>query len=221
MRIPSIQPVSQKSSGCQSSAPLKEQEKIKNYLDKRIADKYVMVFSGYSGLGYADKAALKKQISEILQTKISQYGAENIVVVAGATSEGIGMVYQLAKAHGIGTLGIVSIMAQHHAEISSACDEIVYVPDPAGSWKVLDDKGHSWMTYAASKNGIFLAFGGGEVTLSELHEANQKRIPCFIFPAFEPNPEKAAARRIKYPEADLTPVRSCYENGEFPELSGM
>ncbi|WP_238334477.1 hypothetical protein [Arsenophonus endosymbiont of Bemisia tabaci] len=52
----------------------------------------------------------------------------------------------------------------------------------------MDDSGDSYMVYVASKNGCFLVFGGGSVTLSELEEVAGKGIETKNFPEFLPDP---------------------------------
>lgn len=191
-------------------------DSVKSTIDTYTRDKHVMVFSGFSGLGYRDSANLKAQLSVVLDDAINRHGAHNLCVVAGATPEGIGTVYEIAKNKGIGTLGIVSELARGGA--SQYCDKVIFVNDPDASWRVLDEKGSSYMVYVATKQnelsrtGEFLAYGGGAVTLSELQEAKSIAIPLTIHPEFEPDPDNANAKRKKNPELDLTPVKSAYSN---------
>lgn len=185
-------------------------------LDALTSNKHVMVFSGFSGLGYSDLAGMKAELSSVLDRAIQEYGAHNLCVAAGATSVGIGMVYEIAKEKNIVTLGIVSEQAKGWA--SAFCDEVIYVHDPDSSWKVLDEAGNSYMVYVAtqkneiSRTGEFLAFGGGAVTLSELQEAEKVGLSTTVRSGFEPSPKQVAKRREKDPLADLTPVRSAYQH---------
>ncbi|MDF9620044.1 hypothetical protein P5705_20545 [Pseudomonas entomophila] len=73
---------------------------------------------------------------------------------------------------------------------------------------MLDDAGASYMTYVAKENGTFHALGGGNVTLSELREAQALGIPSYVLPEFEPDAQKSAARLKENPSVDLTPVRT-------------
>ncbi|MBV8045276.1 hypothetical protein [Pluralibacter sp.] len=197
--------------------PSVRRDSVKSEIDNYTRDKHVMVFSGFSGLGYSDSASLKAQLSSALDEAINRYGAHHLCVVAGATPEGIGAVYELAKNKGVGTLGIVSEHAR--GGVAQDCDRVIFVNDPGASWKVLDETGASYMVYVATKqNGLsrtgeFLAYGGGVVTLSELQEAKSMEIPLTIHPEFEPDPLNAAAKLQKAPGEDLTPVRSAFLSG--------
>ncbi|HGJ5898200.1 hypothetical protein [Arsenophonus apicola] len=156
---------------------------IKTEIDKKIDGKFVLVFSGFSGMGYKDTEKLQNDIKKEIKQHIDKYGIHNLLIVAGATSEGIGCVYDIAKNLAVNTLGIVSEHASTDC-LAKNCDSVIQIKDPNNSWKVLDDSGASYMIYAASKNGCFLAFGGGSVTLSELEEAAKKGIETKVFPDF-------------------------------------
>lgn len=187
---------------------------MKERLDEMTKNRHVIVFSGFSALGYKDIHHLKESLHSELEKAISKYGAHALCVVAGATDEGIGVVYNLAKKMGIETLGIVS--EQAIGFVSSNCDKVVYIADPTGSWKVLDETGNSYMVYVATRNdkisrtGEFIAFGGGEVTLSELNEARSIGVTYKVYPYFEPDPEKAIRKLKTNPKIDLTPVKKFY-----------
>lgn len=189
------------------SLPAMERDSIADRLDFLTDGKYVLAFSGFSGLGYKDPDALERKISQIIEAAAEQHGAHNLLVVAGATSIGIGAVYAIAQRNSIATLGIVSSQANAD-DISPDCNEVVYVPDPTGTWKVHDATGNSYMTYVAEQNGTFIALGGGAVTLSELNEAIEYDIPTYICSEFEPNAENAAARLKNKQLDDLTPVKT-------------
>lgn len=197
-----------------------QNDKLKIKLDDLTQKKHVMVFSGFSGLGYSDYSKLKENISSILEEAVKRNGAHNLCVAAGATSDGIGIVYEIVKSldQDIMTLGIVSEQARGTANISQSCDHVLYVNQSDSSWKVLDEAGKSYMVYIAtqkdeiSRTGEYLAFGGGKVTLSELKEAEKAGLNPKIYPNFEPSPEKVASMSEKDPLADLTPVRNVYQN---------
>lgn len=190
---------------------------IKVELDKLTKNKHILVFSGFSQLGYRDIPSLEKALNEIISNAIQDHGINHLCVAAGATSEGIGRVYEIAKSWNIATLGIVSEQAKSNASSTAKnCDEVIYVPDPTGSWKTLDNEGKSYMVYVATKKesisrtGEFLAFGGGKITLSELNDAETLNIKPRVFPEFAPCPTQLALRRLKQPNEDATPVRTAY-----------
>lgn len=199
-----------------SGSPEPATDHIKNEIDELTENKHVMVFSGYSALEYRDTESLDTELRDVLHKAIGKVGVASLCVAAGATVDGIGRVYAIAHNLGIKTLGVVSGQAHVHGSISEDCDKVIYVPDPSASWQVRDETGRSYMTYLASPNkrlkrsGEFLAFGGGDVTLQELTEAKELGLKTTIYSEFEPNPEKAAARKEKSPNADLMPVRTAF-----------
>jgi hypothetical protein len=178
--------------------------RIFKHIAQAISDKRAVVLSGFSGSGYASPQGLREKLTEILEKERKAASPQNIIVVAGATAEGIGLCYEIAKEMGIQTLGIVSELGMRDA--STFCDEVIGVPDPTKSWKVLSQNGSSFMVAAARNNGIFYALGGGEVTLSELMEAKRAGIQTMIFPDFEP--AMPCDNPAKPPKADPTPVRT-------------
>ncbi|WP_163833611.1 hypothetical protein [Spartinivicinus ruber] len=210
---------------------------VKTTIENITANKRVIVFSGYSGLGYADATVyaefnepyldLENTLSEILDKEIERYGKDNIVVVAGATEEGIGTVYGVAKSKNLTTLGIVSEEAEkYNVPIAEDCDNHVYVPDPSGTWKVLDPNGESYMVNVAKGNasykGKFYSLGGGDVTVTELQEAKSLGIKTEVHENFRPNKirvdEKIAKLKSKgqYTEGmDFTPVKTYQKQIDF------
>lgn len=188
---------------------------MKKELDLITQNKHIMVFSGFSALGYKNIDLLKKTIGIELKRAIHVYGKDLLCVVAGATSDGIGIVYDLAKEMKISTLGIVSEQAKGHE--SPNCDKVVYVPDPDKTWKVLDVTGSSYMVYVAtpkdniSRTGEFIALGGGHVTLSELNEAKRLKLFVKVYPNFKPDPKENSIKNN--PKVDLTPVKNVYGQG--------
>ncbi|QHE91835.1 hypothetical protein PI93_019550 [Pandoraea fibrosis] len=198
------------------SEPNRDTDKIKLDIDRLTQGKHVMVFSGYSGLGYKDPAKLHDQIQKELKRAIDIHGIARTCVAAGATSDGIGVVYDEAKrlSPDIVTIGVVSEQARGDDSLSSNCDHVIYVDDPEGTWKVLDENGRSYMAYLArnneshSKTGEFLAFGGGAVTLSEVLEVRELNQNWSIFTDFDPDPIEAEKKKEKSPGVDLNPVRT-------------
>ncbi|MCX4173938.1 MULTISPECIES: LWXIA domain-containing protein [Paraburkholderia] len=169
--------------------------------------KRVVVFGGYSGLGYRDVDALKAHIASTLNAEVAAHGAENLLVVAGATSDGIGVAYEVAKSHGLATAGIVSEAAREFGA-SPYCDQVIYVPDPHENWQVMAPDGRSYMLSIAQDNGIYYAFGGGDVTVAELAEARERNIPTEVDASFEPDQDKLNKRLERAPDTNPTPVRT-------------
>ena len=70
--------------------------------------KTVLTLLGYSAADYEDKAALIAHATEILE----RADPRTTIVNIGATPDGIGVVYELAKKKGFTTSGIVSTQAR-------------------------------------------------------------------------------------------------------------
>ena len=169
--------------------------------------KRVVVLAGFSGLGYKDIDALRQRITWTLDSEIAAHGAENLLIVVGATDTGIGVAYELAKHKGLTTAGIVSEWAGENGT-SAHCDHVVLVPDPERNGKVLAGDGRSYMVSVAQNNGVYYAFGGGEVTLSELREARERHIETIVDASFEPNPGLVAKGKMRDPSLNPTPVKA-------------
>src|SRR5262244_190855 len=90
--------------------------------------KAVLTFVGYSGAGYEDEAWMLKEAERVLR----EYDPAKTIVNIGATPEGIGAVYELAKRKGFLTTGIVSSQArQYNVKLSPYVDYALYVEDSA------------------------------------------------------------------------------------------
>ncbi|WGL99244.1 hypothetical protein QE177_05025 [Arsenophonus sp. aPb] len=183
---------------------------VKVEIDKKIENKFVLVFSGFSAMGYEDIEKLQEYITKEIKQHIDEQGIHNLLIVAGATPDGIGCVYDIAKNLGVCSLGIVSQQAPTNS-LAKNCQSVIQIKDLDNSWKVLDDSGNSYMVYAASKNGCFLAFGGGSVTLSELEEAEKKGIETKVFPNFLPDPNKLNGKLAQgKTKAEICPIQTKY-----------
>jgi len=169
-----------------------------------IKDHYPVVIGGYSGLEYADTDTVREKLRSILRGLYEKHGSR-LLVVSGGTKIGIGMVYKIAKELDLPTLGIVSEQASFEA-ISAACDAVLFVADPNGTWEVTTPEGDSMMVDAASTGEMYY-FGGGEVAVKEIQEARQKGIPVTLFPQFMPDPEKVLSKRKTKPDFEAMPTK--------------
>lgn len=192
------------------------EDPVFNQILQKIGNKRVIVVGGYSGLGYADEAAVEQAVRADLEQHIAGHGAENLIVVGGSTSDGIGDIgYRVAKGFSIETLGIVSEEAKQFGA-SAYCDYTVYVPDPGQTWSVLAADGRSYMvTAAADDRGIYIAYGGGDIARDELMEAQRRGVPTLIRPQFGPNPENLGAKLAKNPAFDGSPVLTAINAGRL------
>ncbi len=180
---------------------------IKNFeeLEKEIGNKRVLVLGGYSGLGYEKPTKLKIEIKKRLIQEIEQVGKDNVVLVSGATSDGIGVCYDVAKKLGVKTYGIVSEEARQYG-VDKNCDVTFFVPDHKKTWQVLSESGDSYMVDVAKNNGVLIYYGGGEVAVKEIEEAMRKNIQVEVDSGFMPNPEKVKEKQEKNPRFYPTPV---------------
>lgn len=182
-------------------------------LQDELGNKKTLVFGGFSGLGYAEIEKMETTARKRIQVEIEANGITNVAVVAGATSDGIGAVYKVAKELGVATYGIVSEAGKEYGS-DKFCDKTFFVPDPKGTWQVLSEKGDSYMVDVAKQNGVLVYYGGGDVAVTEIKEAKQKGIKVEVDTSFEPNPAQVAKKQAKNPNLDPTPLKT------FIELEG-
>jgi hypothetical protein len=192
-----------------------------------VHNKHAMVFIGFSGLGYehADKA--KDAMKQELQKAIDLYGKDRVAVFAGATSDGIGMVYDTAKELGLSTAGIISAIALEpenapYCAPSSNCDTTIYLPynpEKGKEWEVIgtaeagDFSGKSMtlapveLAGAEGLGGSVVVIGGGAVGKEEIREAYHSGMQTYAYTDpkdFGPN--KAKADKKNLPEDQRNPV---------------
>lgn len=162
-------------------------------------DRTVLTFVGYSGAGYEDPEAVLGRAAELL----ADHDAGTTIVNIGATPDGIGAVYALAKERGFTTVGIVSVLARDEgASVSPHVDRVFFVDDD--SWGGLDERtGRLSPTSRAMVecSDILVGIGGGAVARDELAAAREAGKEVHWFPA-DMNHQKAIARA----KAKGTPV---------------
>jgi hypothetical protein len=161
--------------------------------------KAVLTFVGYSGAGYEDEAWMLKQAERVL----GEYDPAKTIVNIGATPEGIGAVYELAKRKGFLTTGIVSSQArQYNVKLSPYVDYAFYVEDSAWGGLVPGTEELSPTSKAMVENSaVIIGIGGGEVARDELLAARRSGKKVHFIPA-DMNHQKAreSARKKKLPE---------------------
>ena len=143
----------------------------------------VLTFLGYSGAGYENEAAMLEQANRIL----ARFDPKNTIVNIGATAEGIGGVYKLAKQRGFVTSGIVSTQArENNVPLSPCVDTVFFVRDETwGGVLPGTDKLSPTSTAMVEGSDVLVAIGGGEVARDELVAA------------------KRAGKRVEFIPADM------------------
>ncbi len=131
----------------------------------------VLTFFGYSGAGYEDPEAMRAAASKVLD----ELDPKTTIVNIGATAEGIGAVYELAKRKGFATTGIVSTQARDNAvPISPHVDTTFFVKDDTWGGFVAGSEALSPTSRAMVENSdILVAIGGGDVVRDELTAAKR------------------------------------------------
>jgi hypothetical protein len=145
------------------------------------ANKHVLTFIGYSGAEYEDHEAMLA----IARRVLDEFDPAETIVNIGATPDGIGAVYRMAKDRGFETTGIVSTQAKKYEVASSPCvDHVFYVED--GTWGgLLDGSDRLSPTSAAmvEYSDTVIGIGGGEIGRDELQAAGDRGKDVRFFPA--------------------------------------
>ncbi len=141
----------------------------------------VVTFLGYSGAEYEDKELMLEQAAGILE----RFDPGKTIVNIGATAEGIGAVYKLAKRRGFLTVGIVSTQAKGNNVALSPCVDIVfYVKDALWGGFIPGTEKLSPTSEATVENSdVIVAIGGGEVARDELIAAKRSGKHVRFIPA--------------------------------------
>ena len=132
---------------------------------------FVLTFLGYSGAGYEDHGSMLRQAATILEA----HDPSRTVVNIGATAEGIGAVYELARKKGFPTTGIVSTQARDQkVPLSPAVQQVYYVKD--STWGGFLEGTRTLSPTSAAMvavSDLLVAIGGGEVAHDELQAARE------------------------------------------------
>jgi hypothetical protein len=129
---------------------------------------------------------------------LNEFEPSKAIVNIGATPEGIGAVYELAKHRGFMTTGIVSTQAKEYNAVLSPCvDYVFYVEDDTwGGFVEGDDQLSPTSTAMVENSTVLIGFGGGEVARDELIAAKRKGTEVLFFPA-DMNHRKAREKAQK------------------------
>lgn len=172
-------------------------QQIKSYF--RQSGMRVLTFAGYSGAGYEDADRMLAEVTTILE----RYDPKKTIVNAGATADGIGAVYPLARKKGFRTTGIVSTQAHdNNVPLSPSVDRVFFVPDETWGGFIAGTRRLSPTSLAmVESSDVMIAIGGGDVTRDELAAGKQLGKDVRFIPA-DMNHQKAidTARRKGTPE---------------------
>jgi hypothetical protein len=149
--------------------------------DVRTRGRQVLSFLGFSGAGYQDKAAMLALAGRVLAAE----DPARVVVNIGATADGIGAVYALARQRGFHTLGIVSTQARDgQVPLSPCVDQVFYVRD--SSWGGLDSATGALSPTSQAMVALssrLVAIGGGDIARDELLAARRLGKPVQVHAA--------------------------------------
>ena len=128
----------------------------------------VVTFLGFSGAGYENEEHARR----VLLRELARFDPADTLVCAGATSDGIGMVYPLAAQQGFRTAGIVSSRARNEgAQLAEACGVIFMVDDDSWGGRQADGRLSPTSTAMVAASDVMIAIGGGAIARDELQEA--------------------------------------------------
>ncbi len=141
----------------------------------------MVTFAGYSGAGYENPDALVLHAARTLD----RLDPAKTLINAGATAEGIGAVYEIAKRRGFTTTGIVSTLARDERVALSQCvDYVFFVKDNTWGGRVGPENRLSPTSTAIVQSGTsFVAIGGGDVTRDEMLAARRAGKSVTFIPA--------------------------------------
>ena len=157
-------------------------------------NKKVITFFGYSGSGYQNDNAMLDVVQRVLLSN----SPESALVNIGATSDGLGKAYKLAKSMGFTTTGIVSTLAMEHPEtISEFVDYVCFIKDEQWGGRMPDSDEMSPTSKAMVQcSDLLIGIGGGAVSRDELLYGRELGKPVQFYAA-EVNHEWSIRRARK------------------------
>lgn len=127
----------------------------------------VVTFLGFSGAGYEET----DRVQEMILSELENYDPSDTVVCAGATAEGIGMVYELAAKRGFRTAGIVSSVARKSGvNFSPECQYVFEVDDDSWGGKQIDGRLSATSQAMVGASDVMVCVGGGTISRDEIEE---------------------------------------------------
>jgi hypothetical protein len=192
------------SAACEGPREIREAslESIKAFVGA--TGKSVLTFAGFSGAGYERQDRLIEQASRVLDA----HDPSKTLINIGATAEGIGIVYELARRKGFTTMGIVSTLARDERVALSKCaDYVFFVKDETWGGRVEGAERLSpTSTAMVEVSTAFVGIGGGEVARDEMLAARRAGKPVEFIPA-DMNHEVARQKARKKGQAEPADFR--------------
>jgi hypothetical protein len=161
--------------------------------------KRVVTFVGYSGAGYHDQAAMLREAARILD----ELEPATTIVNIGATPDGIGAVYALAKRRGFMTTGIVSTQAKREGvAMSRDVDRVFFVEDDTwGGFLPGSTRLAPTSQAMVESSDVIEGIGGGEVARDEMIAARRAgKTVRFLRADMNHETARAKARKKGAPE---------------------
>jgi hypothetical protein len=159
----------------------------------KLKEKKIFTLFGYSVLGYESK----EEMLRVAEEELSKLSRDEWVIAIGATEEGIGACYEIAKKLSFETIGIVSTQAlSYSGKFSDFVDMIYIVNDELWGGYIPGTKKIAETTKVfLSVSDYILALGGGSNTAVTLTVANEISLP-FTYIPFDMNHALAEKRGI-------------------------
>lgn len=173
-------------------------DSYKQYLQDSLRGKYAIVFVGHSGHGYhGDKNVLcenmRNNIEKIMEHhRPYKLTADEVIVIAGGTPDGIGAVYKVASDMNLDTLGIVA--SQGKAYCTPQCLKLMTVQNKdQNDWTTRMPESGDEIVVAAlriakdvGKGGELLAYNGGLQAYAETLSAAKDGNTVTLIRDFKP-----------------------------------
>lgn len=155
---------------------------------------------GFSGLGYRHP----DDVMQAVENDLRQLNPDITTVAIGATEEGIGAAYKVARDLGFTTLGIVSSKSiVYDGRYSDFVDEVVIVHDTEWGGYVPGSTDMTPTTQVFVKGSDSIAaYGGGQITAVSIREAKKRGVKVTYTPA-EMNPDNIERDNANASEAEL------------------
>jgi len=178
--------------------PSRTDNDYKLELQGSLKGKYAIVLVGHSGSGYqGDNNALRDHLRMLFKEIMASHhpqklNADEVMVIAGGTPQGIGVSYDVADEMNIDTLGVVAIQGKKYA--SPRCRTFITVQNQDDNdWTTRMPESCDEMVVVAlriakdiGKGGELLAYNGGPQAYAEALSAAKDGHSVTLIRDFKP-----------------------------------